>query len=185
MNRVALWAAIATVAFTLSLDAHAGISLKDGQWRFEIQGGVGTNVGKGKHSDDGFMIAELEYEMPFADRWTFALKALPAVLFDQNDPGDEFEHTIYGAGIGFGLRVYQRAEERTGLFLEAGVSAIVHENRFSGNGSNLNFLSEFGIGYKWRSEWHVTGKWQHISNASLEDDNDGVNAWAIAVGKTF
>ena len=174
------------LACVFSVDAYAGgLAMKDGVWRLEIQGNVGTNIGKGKHSDDFYAVAELEYEMPFAERWTFALKLIPALIMDQSDPDDEYDHMVYGAGFGIGFRVYQRPQERTGFFLEAGGSAIAHKNRFSGNGSNVNFLTEFGLGYKWRNDWHVTAKWQHISNASTNEDNDGTNAWGLAVGKTF
>lgn len=185
MNRMLLVMALTVGGFGVS-EAHAGgLSMEDGRWRLEIQGVVGTNIGKGKHTDDHYAVVELEYEMPIAERWTFALKVLPLLIMDQSDDDDDFDHTIFGGGAGVGLRVYQIPEERRGFFFEAGASLIGHKNEFSGNGSNINFLTEFGIGYKWKNDWHITGKWEHISNASTDEDNDGVNAWGLAVGKTF
>lgn len=187
MRRFAVPLAIAlfTGLCVLSPEADAGgLSMKDGRWRIEIQGMVGTNIGKGDHSDDVYSVLEIEYEMPFAQRWAFGIKAIPAFVMDQNSPQDG-DSTIFGAGLGAGFRVYQHKESRHGLFFEAGTVVLLHNPKFEDNGGSVNFFNEFGLGYKWRSDWHVTAKWEHISNASTHDENAGVNAWGVAIGRTF
>ena len=83
------------------------------------------------------------------------------------------------------MRVYQHADVRNGLFAEAGVSVLWNRPKFEENGSDVNFLNEFGIGYQFKSNWHVTAKFEHISNASTASHNAGTNAYGLAIGRTF
>jgi len=171
------------VAATLAGFAHTahagGLHLKDGHWRIEVQGLLGTNVGNGEHAGDVGFVTELEYETPFAQRWTFAFKAIPALYYNQEKTSDD---NIGGVGFGIGLRIYQRADERTGFFGEIGSGPVFHFNQFEGNGSNINFYTQFGVGYKFRSGWHVAAKYVHLSNAGTDNDNDGVNNIVLAFG---
>ena len=77
------------------------------------------------------------------------------------------------------------AAPRRGWFGEIGVSVLVHTERFDGNSSKLNFMSDGGVGYKFKNDWHVSAQWRHISNSGLGDKNSGVNGLGIAIGYTF
>ena len=60
---------------------------------------------------------------------------------------DDPDGTLWGAGAGVAARAYQIKNEYRGIFIEGQFSALIHHNRFSGNSSNLNFQSGFGLGY--------------------------------------
>jgi len=82
---------VAALLLACTAQAHAGVlSLKDGRWRYEIQGMHGTNIGGGDHNDDAYIVGEIEYEMPAYRRWALGLKAVPLFVLNQhdNDTGD-------------------------------------------------------------------------------------------------
>jgi hypothetical protein len=169
-----------------SAEAQAGkILIKDGHWRLELQGMIGTNGGKGDHADDMYVVGQVEYEVPAFRRSAFGLKIIPLFLFDQDDQDTGEKDTIVGGGIGVAYRIYQHAESRDGFYLEGSISVLFHSPRFEDNTGDINFLSEVGLGYKFENAWHVAVKWEHISNGSTSRKNAGVNSVGLGVGKTF
>lgn len=152
-----------------------------GRWRAELSTAFGFDSGKNDRSGDVVVNGSIEYEWSVFARGTLGLRAYPLFLYSQNDP----DETLAGAGLGVTGRVYQRAGERTGFFLEAGAGGLVHSNEIEGNGSNINFLLEAGVGYQFRNDWHVALQVQHISNSSLDENNAGANSVGVAVGFTF
>ena len=173
---------LALVWTTLSApEASAGgLEWSEGRWRLELSGFKGIHQGSRDREDDWNINGTVEYEAPLWTHATLGIRLHP-IFFYHDDRNDE---EIYGVGAGPTFRLYHK-EERRGLFFEAGLSALVHVNRFDGNGSNLNFISEFGLGYKFDNDWHVSVKWRHISNASISDDNAGSNGIGIGAGFTF
>jgi hypothetical protein len=95
------------------------------------------------------------------------------------------DEDVYGIGFGPALRIYQEKEKRRGWFAELSVTALLHTPQIEGNSSSLNFSSDFGVGYKFKNKWHVSGHLRHISNASLGDKNAGANGVGIGIGFSF
>ncbi len=120
--------------------------------------------------------------MPATPHLTLGLRVLPCFIYEQSGRDKD---TVWGAGAGVGGRLYASASEYRGLFGEVNFHALGHEHRFAGNGSNLNFLTGLGIGYKFVEGWHTVVKWEHISNANLDEDNSGVDTVVLGVGYTF
>jgi len=170
---------VALAVIVLAMPAFGESRFDEGRWRLEL---TGLNVfdSPGRHKDgQRYFTGSVEYEFPVSRRGKLGLRLYPLFFH-------EGSHPIYGAGAGLSARVYQHAEEYTGLFGEVGVSALWHSREFHDNSTRVNFLSEAGIGYQFRkSDWHVTLKVEHISNAGLGGDNAGLNGVGLAVGYTF
>jgi len=182
------------LGFAQSADAKPRI--KEGQWRIELSGGGGLDAGSRDRSGDVQITGTLDWEFPATKRTTLALRLLPLFVYTQDNEDRGFfeemfsdepedDDTVYGGGLGFAYRIYQKKEEYRGVFFELHGFALGHINRFEGNGSNFNFLTGIGAGYQFRKDWHLILKAQHISNASLDSDNDGANSVSLGVGYRF
>lgn len=180
MACVLFCAAIALGNITAKAD-EGGSGFQDGHWRVEVSGAVGYDSGKRDREGDSVFSGNVEYEWPIFARCTLGLRAYPLIMYNQ----DNDDPTVYGGGLGLVGRIYQNAEEHRGFFAEAGVAVLANRNEIEGNGSNINFLPEAGVGYQFKNDWHVTLFVQHISNAHLDSDNAGANSVGMAVGFRF
>ncbi|MBX3178927.1 MAG: acyloxyacyl hydrolase [Candidatus Hydrogenedentes bacterium] len=178
--------------------AQAGLDFDAGRWRLELNNDFGVHQGSRDRSGDYSLNVVAEYEVPATSRTTLGLRLLPLFVYTQDEHRDrdlfqrwfgdndhEDGDTVWGGGIGLSGRIYQVKDEYRGWFAEAGITALVHAGKFNGNNSNLNFLSNIGVGYAFKSDWHVQVHYQHISNASLGSHNSGANALGIGVGFKF
>ncbi len=167
----------------LPTSARAGeIKFKEGRWRLEGQAMSSLYSRKTLREGDHFNTFSIEYEMPAWKRMTLGLRAYPAFYYMPHKSSDK---EVFGAAFGVTSRCYQNAEELNGWFGEIGGSLLWHSNHFSENGSKVNFYLEAGAGYQFENDWHVALKYGHISNASTNSDNAGINALGLAVGYTF
>ncbi len=172
----------AAVYGTGALPAAAEMQFDEGRWRLELSGASGLYSGSENRRDDHLVTATAEYEFPVTKRTTLGLRLLPLFIYDQKESGED---TVWGAGAGLAFRVYQHANKQRGLFAEASANAIGHKNKFSANSSNLNFLESLGVGYQFKNNWHLSLRWQHISNASISSKNAGANSIALSAGISF
>jgi lipid A 3-O-deacylase len=159
--------------------AAAELKFSEGRWRIEM----GTFATFATSADDDFgdayMTGSVEYEFPAFPHGKLGLKLMPLFVTSDEDP-------VLAGGPGLTARIYSRKDTYDGIFGEVGISALWESREFDGNGSRINFLSEAGLGYKFRdADWHVTLKVQHLSNANLDKDNTGVNGIGLAAGYTF
>lgn len=161
--------------------AWAGSKWSEGMWRLELSGGPGLDAGN-KRDGDLFLKTSAEYEVPVSTHCTLGLRLLPFFVYDQEGRGND---TLYGAGVGFGGRVYSIANEYRGLFAEAGVHVVGHANRLTGNSSNVNFLTGLGVGYHCKADWSMVVRWEHLSNANLSKENAGANCLTLGIGYRF
>jgi hypothetical protein len=179
------------------LPASAGLNMDEGLWRVELNNDFGVHQGSRDRSGDYSVNAVVEYEIPATPRATLGLRMLPLFVYDQNG-GDDYRSfrrifqeegegggTVWGGGFGIGGRVYQVKDEYRGWYGEATVSTLFHAEKFNGNSSNLNFVTGLGVGYQFKSDWHVQVHYQHISNGSLGDENSGANALGFGIGYRF
>ena len=153
----------------------------DGENRFEVYGSIGLNSGSKSRSGDFGLVGAIEREFPLYKKLSVGLRAIPVFFYDEDDSDG---HTIFGAGGGFSFRFYAK-ESQDGLFCEIQESIMIHSEKFLGNGSHFNFMSECGVGYQFDNEWFTFAKWRHISNAGLSNDNSGINNLSVGFGKRF
>ena len=170
------------VSIFTTLPVAAEMKWCDGKWQLELSGSAGIDSGEEERGGDYMLKAMLEYEVPFTSHLTLWLRALPLFVYEQEERDDE---TVWGGGLGLGLRLYSVADEYRGWFAEAGAHALGHKHEFSGNSANLNFLTDLGIGYKCKAGWSSVLRWEHISNANLSEHNSGVNVLSLGIGYTF
>lgn len=179
------------------MPAMAGIDMKEGMWRLELNNDFGVHQGSRSRKGDYSVNAVVEYEIPATSRATLGLRVMPLFVYDQNnsdgyryfkgifDDNHRDDPTVWGGGIGLNTRIYQVKDEYRGWFGEASVSALIHDNKFEGNSSNLNFVTGLGVGYQFKSDWHIQVHYQHISNGSLGEQNSGANALGFGIGYRF
>ena len=175
---------IAGLVFALCLTstaAHADLfQWEDAKWRLEITGWQGINGGSFDRQSDQGLTLSVEREVPISNRWSVGMKAFPLFLYE-----DKVNDTIVGVGGGLQLRYYLTRDSRRGFYLEGGISGLFHPEKFSGNSSHANFMEEAGIGYEFERGFTVSLKIAHISNASVADQNSGVNMVGLSLGYTF
>ncbi|OHB33728.1 MAG: hypothetical protein A2X84_02895 [Desulfuromonadaceae bacterium GWC2_58_13] len=74
-------------------------------------------------------------------------------------------------------------------YVEAGIGLIYTDFQVDGQGLRLNFNPQAGLGMEIKSEdgppWYAAIRLHHISNGELHDDNDGINAAVLQVGRFF
>ncbi|HNR31226.1 MAG TPA: acyloxyacyl hydrolase [Candidatus Hydrogenedentes bacterium] len=160
--------------------AYGDVKFDEGRWRLELSGARGIHSGSTDREGDTLVTGSVEYEFPASARTTLGLRLLPLFIYDQ----DDYE-TVVGGGFGLSGRLYQHAAEYRGWFGELGVSALAHDGKIRRNSSNVNFLTGVGVGYQFKSNWHATLRYEHLSNAGLGDHNAGVNTVGLAFGFTF
>jgi len=176
----AIWLAVGLSAWgaeTLPQNESSDSSTQ-GRWRCEF---TGVPVYPGKHDRDGdfYFTGYIEREWMVTDHAAAGIHFYPLFVYHDDGP-------FYGTAIGVDGRWYMDKATGTGWFLEAGESLLWTSDYFEGNSSRINFLSEVGVGYQCReTNWHVTLKFQHISNADTAAENDGVNGPALALGYRF
>ncbi len=171
-----------TACALIAPNAAAGaLDWKSANWRLELMGWNGLDTGDGDRSEDWGSTDTVEYEVPLGSHFAFGLRAAPLFYYDQDNNDDD----MWGVGFGPTLRLYSKADEQRGFFGELGLTALYHSEKFTGNGSDLNFVSELGVGYKFKREWHIALKWRHISNAGIDEDNSGANAIGLGLGYSF
>ncbi len=170
------------------------LAFADGQWRLELSGMSGLHMGSRDRSGDLLVTGTVDYEFPASSRCTLGLRLMPLFFYEQDngdsngrwwDEGAGNDHNVWGAGFGLTGRVYSVKDEYRGWFGEIQANVILHDEQIRGNGANLNFLTGVGVGYEFKCDWHAVVKVQHISNASLDGDNDGANVLGIGIGYRF
>jgi len=179
MRRLALGIATTLILAGVSAPAAAELRFKEGMWRVEVTGGAGLHSGTEDRTGDRQLTATVEYEIPTFEHVTLGLRLLPALLYDQ-DEGD----TVFGAGVGMSTRLYLKKDYR-GLYAEAEGHMFGNIGDIEANSSNINFLIGFGVGYAFKNNWHTVLKYEHISNASIGDENAGANTIGIGIGYRF
>lgn len=172
-------AAVAVLCVTWAPAAQAGgVRFSEGHWRQELTLSNGFHAGKRNRESDRFASLAFEYEAPFRKRATLDFRIYPGLAYFESG-----ESTLYAGGFGIGVRLYQKKELK-GWYGEIMGSVLLMSGKLRGNGSSVNLFNEAGLGYQF-DRWHVSLKVQHISNAGISRDNDGVNAVGLGFGYNF
>ncbi len=155
---------------------------KEGRWRLELAGYAGTNTASEPRSGDVSIMASIEFEGPLTKRLTLGPRFIPLFYYNPDIPGAA---DINGVALGAELRYYSKAGEYRGLFGEVGSAALVTAKKFDQNTATVNYIVEFGVGYAFKSGWHVALKFRHLSNLFLASMNSGADAVGVGFGYRF
>lgn len=148
--------------------------------RFEV--GSSVRAGHERDKPDGMMFSSIfDIGKELSPRTNLSLRLLPIFGYIQEGSFED----IIGFGIGGALRIYFKEKQKKGFFTEINEVVCVHENKFVGNDSNINFYSSVGLGYQFCPNWDILLRFGHISNADLKSANEGVNLLGLGVGYTF
>lgn len=142
----------------------------------ELIVGLGHPDFRANGPEEGLLV-ELEYHAaPFWSVGRADVYATGAAVVDE--PGDHF----IGIGLGADLPLGD-----AGWFLTASVVPGFYEAGAAGNdlGSDLQFRSLIGLGYRYDSGWSASGAVSHISNAGLGNSNPGVTIATLRIGRAF
>ncbi|GAB3548282.1 acyloxyacyl hydrolase [Noviherbaspirillum agri] len=92
---------------------------------------------------------------------------------------------IGGAGITPVFRLQRNSLK--GPYVELGIGVHIFSDRYDNNGRQLSTKFQFGdhigVGYVFENKWELGIKFQHFSNASMKQPNDGVNFAIIKLGR--
>lgn len=157
---------------------YRGNRLPHARWRFELT--TTTGFHSGTHSRDGDigLRTNVDYEIPIVEHLTIAPRIIPLFYYAQNHDHDD----VWAGGAGVVFRGYSNGKEQRGFFGELGGHLIAQVGKFDGNSGTFNFIDELGVGYQFKSGWHVTGKVNHISNLGFAEDNGSVNHYGLGFG---
>lgn len=197
MNHVQKLLTVCVLVLILDLlapAAQAEARFQDGWWRVDLYGAGGIESGSADRRGELMLNGSVEYEFPIAQRTTLGLRMLPLFVYDQDDDYKSFlgikydredDDTVWGGGGGLAFRFYSRKGEYRGFFGEIEAMVLGHSNEFQGNSSNVNFQTGAGLGYKFENNLSMVVKFNHISNAGLGDENQGVNTVGLGLGYSF
>lgn len=190
--RIFIVSLLFAVGYGYAEGAEGGSLPEMAHWRLELSGWRGLNVGGHDSSGDTLLTGTVDYSCAVTGRCALGLRLMPLMSYWQETPDYAvFENRTYdasvvwGGGLGMVLRLYAKKDAYRGWFGEAQTNAIFHNNRFSENSSNINFLSGVGVGYQFSNDWHALLKFAHISNARLGEDNAGSNVLGLGIGFSF
>ena len=148
--------------------------------RFEL--GSSLRVGHDEDKVDGTMVTSIfDIGKELSPRTNLSLRLLPVFGYIQEGNIED----VIGFGVGGVLRIYFKKTQDKGFFAEIHEVICVHENKFLGNDSNVNFYSSAGIGYQFCANWDLLLRFGHISNADIKNENEGVNLLGLGIGYTF
>ena len=74
-----------------SAPAHAGLDMKEGRWRLELNNDFGVHQGSRDRKGDYSANGVVEYEIPATPRTTLGLRVLP-LFFDIQNDGDDYRY---------------------------------------------------------------------------------------------
>lgn len=172
-------------------EAHSGPITKEScsvnqndncKLKLRLELGSSFRVGQKEDDVDGTMVSStLDIGKELSPRTTLSLRILPVFGYFQEGNVED----VAGFGVGGALRIYLKKNQEKGFFTEIHEVVCLHENKFEGNDSNLNFYSAIGIGYQFCPHWDILLRFGHISNAEIKDRNEGTNLLGLGIGYTF
>lgn len=163
--RFAARATIACLALAAFMTpASAGVS--------ELRAGVYAHdlLGPARERDNADLTGEIVFDSPYFLSWAFA----PRPRFGGTLSGNGGTSLVY-VDLGWTIALGEKwfADFSVGAAMHDGHlrSTNPHENQY---GCRANFHETLSIGYRMSEAWSVMLTGEHMSNASLCDENDGL-----------
>jgi hypothetical protein len=137
-----------------------------GNHRWSIRGGVGSDFDD--NNDMGFL--GVGYSHFIADGLSLDLE-LNGWVFNQST------EDAVGLNLNVLFRWHFVMDRHWSLYLDGGAGVLVSDQDVPANGSSFNFTPQIGVGASFDIggdlRLMVGGRWHHISNANLYDENPG------------
>ncbi len=150
--------------------------------KIRLELGSSLRVGHDSEDSDGVLIfSNLDIGKELSPRTTLSLRILPVFGYIQEGNVED----VVGCGLGGAFRIYFKKNQEKGFYTELQEVVCLHENKFEGNSSNVNFYSAIGLGYQFCRDWDILLRFGHISNADIKKENEGVNLLGLGIGYTF
>lgn len=188
MKKVVYLQIIIIVTFILfflvlqSINAEDKCDINDCKLRLRLELGSSFRVGHDGDKSDGLMFSSIfDLGKEFFSRTNLSLRILPVFGYIQEGNVED----LIGFGLGGAIRIFFKKNQEKGFFTEAHEIICIHENKFEGNDSNINFYSSVGIGYQFSHNWDILLRFGHISNANIKSANEGMNLLGIGIGYVF
>jgi len=151
-----------------------GVSLGYGFAAFNKDNSTGKIQGGKSYS---FIQATFLYEKPLSPR-ELALVVEPfASYVDKPSSGAE-------GGFDLGLKYYPFQTQKGGLYLTAGPGMAYSSVGFQDQGTNLLFVIQGGIGYRYKNLF-IEDRFRNYSNWGTASPNGSINANIITLGTYF
>lgn len=167
-------------SFYVLADETCGEKNCDLKLRLEV--GSSFRIDHNGNDPDGVLVSStIDIGKELSPRTTLSLRLLPVFGYIQEGNIED----IVGFGAGGALRIYFKKNQEKGFFTEIHEVVCLHENKFEGNDSNVNFYSAIGVGYQFCPNWDMLLRFGHISNADIKDNNEGINLLGLGIGYTF
>ena len=145
-----------------------------GSWRWEVEGSWmndfdSDNQLQGAWYASWFLIENFSFDFG------------PEVAWFSQGGGN-----TWGAGPAFMFRWHFLARETWSIYADAGVGMMFTGSNVPSAGSSVNFTPRIGVGASFEVASNariLTGiRWAHISNANVDDNNDGRNSIQLYAG---
>ena len=153
-------------------------------WRAGLTAAQGLWQSHWDRSKDFTGWTDLGYEFSLGSHASLTPRLLPLFLYH----GPE-QPEVAGVGAGIAGRFYPAAGTgpgtHQGFFFEGQFNALAHDDKITGNSSNLNFVSCAGPGYRFSCGLEFSALVGHISNANLGKGNEAVNLLGAGIGYRF
>lgn len=148
--------------------------------RLEI--GTGVRIGHNSNEADGTLISLiLDFSKKTSEHSEVSIRTLPTFTYFQT----KGEEDLFGFGVGIAYRVYFKESFVKSPYIELHEILSLHQNKFEGNDSNINFNSAITIGYQINDNWDLSLRFSHFSNAKLKENNDSTNLISLCTGYKF
>ncbi len=144
--------------------------------RFYLHGGGGTAI---KGGNDGMGVLGLGFEYFMADDLSVNLE-LNVAFFSQ-----EIEDA-WGGNLALLFRWHFINEGNWTMYVDGGAGLLYTSSDVPDHGSSFNFTPQAGIGFTYdighNNRLMFGGRWHHVSNANIYDENPGLDSIMVYAG---
>lgn len=182
-------APVAATNASASAANHSNRFFHRGSWRWNIQLGVGSDLGDETFGIGGFGVS---YFLEDSFTMEFELNGLYFSQSGEDDDGNEGENTAaINLALLFRWHFWISDDQRWSIYADAGAGIMFSGEDVPPGGTGFNFTPQAGMGFSAlldaeRDIRLLSGfRWYHVSNANTSDNNPGLNTLLIYAGVNF
>jgi lipid A 3-O-deacylase len=192
-----LTALLAGATMVAAAACGAGTAQAD-EFRFvdEVRLGVlehDTSFGGGDNKEDGY---DVGLELITSPIGALSWVGSPRAVFGLQVNSEGYTNMAYAGILAQKTIVDGLASENDAIYIEGTVGIAYHDGaidvrltpedaEWKSHGSYWLIRSGFGVGYRFNETYSLTATFSHISNANLEEPNQGSNDLGLRFGMRF